>query len=137
MHVQEMISTHPSVRGDVNEALIRCIEECYDCAQACTVCADACLGEEMVRDLVQCIRLNLDCADVCAATGAVASRRTGTNELTLKRMIETCAEACRLCGAECAKHAAMHEHCRICAESCRRCEQACREAAATISPTLQ
>lgn len=137
MHVQEMIATHPHVRGNTNEALIRCIEACYECAQICTSCADACLGEDMVKDLTQCIRLNLDCADVCLATGSVSSRRTGTNELTIKRMIETCAEACRLCGDECQKHAQMHEHCRICADACRRCEQACREAADTITPTLQ
>lgn len=137
MHVQEMIATHPQVRGATNEALIRCIEACYECAQVCTSCADACLGEDTLKQLTQCIRLNLDCADVCAATGAVASRRTGTNELIIKRMIETCAEACRLCGDECEQHAEMHEHCRICAESCRRCEEACREAAGTITPTLQ
>jgi hypothetical protein len=137
MHVQQMIGSHPSVRGDINDALIRCIEACYDCAQTCTVCADACLGEEGVQDLVQCIRLNLDCADVCAATGQLASRRTGTNERLLRRMIETCEEACRLCGAECARHGERMEHCRICAESCRRCEQACQEAAASITPTLQ
>lgn len=137
MHTQEMISTHPSVRSQTNDALIRCIEACYDCANTCTVCADACLGDDMVKDLVQCIRLNLDCADVCRATGAVGSRRTGTNEAVLKRMVETCAEACRLCGDECEKHAQKHEHCRICAESCRRCEQACREVAESITPTLQ
>lgn len=136
MHVQQMISTHPSVRGSTNDALIRCIEDCYDCAQTCTVCADACLGEDTVEDLRQCIRLNLDCADICAATGQVASRRTGTNEATIKRMLEACAEAGRLCGDECKKHVRM-EHCRICAETCRRCEQSCREAADTLAPTLQ
>jgi hypothetical protein len=137
MHAQAMISSHPQVRGSTNDALIRCIEACYDCAQTCTSCADACLAEDMVKDLLQCIRLNLDCADVCAATGALGSRRTGTNEALLKRMIETCAEACRVCGEECQRHAGMHEHCRICAEMCGRCEEACREAAGSISPTLQ
>lgn len=137
MHVQQMISTHPSVRGSVNAALIQCIEACYDCAQTCTVCADACLAEDMVKDLIQCIRLNLDCADVCSAAGAIASRRTGTDEVTIKRMLEVCAETCRLCGEECERHADRHEHCRICADSCRRCETACRDAAETISPRLQ
>lgn len=137
MHAQEMLSTHPSVRGGANDALIRCIEACYDCAQACTVCADACLAEEMVKELIQCIGLNLECADVCAATGSVASRRTGTNGVIAKRLIEACAEACRLCGDECESHAGMHEHCRVCAEACRRCEQACRDAAETINPNLQ
>ena len=137
MHVQEMIRSHPAVHGGEGDALIRCIEACYDCAQTCTVCADACLGEEMVSELVGCIRLDLDCADICAATGQIASRRTAGDMGLVRRMIETCAEACRVCGDECARHADRHEHCRICAESCRRCEQACREAAGTITPTLQ
>jgi hypothetical protein len=128
MHAQEMIRTHPDVRGNTNEALIRCIEECYDCAQACTSCAYACLGEAMVMELRQCIRLNLDCADLCAVTGAVATRRTGSNEDVIRRLLQACETACRLCGEECARHASQHEHCRVCAESCRRCEQACRKA---------
>lgn len=128
MHAQAMISTHPHVKGNINGALIRCIEACYDCAQTCTSCADACLGEEMVAKLTQCIRLNLDCAGVCAATGSVATRRTGSNEEVIRRMLAACATACRACGDECAKHAEMHEHCRICAEQCRQCEQACEAA---------
>ena len=132
MQVHQMISTHPHVRGSTNDALVRCIEACYECAQTCTSCADACLGEEMVRELTQCIRLNLDCADVCFATGTVASRRTGSDEIIIKRLIEACAEACRLCGEECRKHASHHEHCRVCADACQRCEEACRSAAGTI-----
>ena len=128
MHAMDMIRTHPHVRGNTNDALIRCIEECYSCAQACTSCADACLGEDMVQKLTQCVRLNLDCADVCAATGAVATRRTGSNEEVIRAMLQACATACRLCAEECERHAGMHEHCRICAESCRRCEKACQEA---------
>jgi hypothetical protein len=137
MHTQQMISTHPHVRGDTNVVLVQAIEECYDCAQICTSCADACLGEETVSQLTQCIRLNLDCADLCATTGTIASRRTGSNELIIKRVIEACAEACHLCGVECEKHAGRHEHCRVCAEACWRCETACRNAAATITPVLQ
>ncbi|MDJ0391010.1 hypothetical protein QMO56_23100 [Roseomonas sp. E05] len=37
-----MIRTHPQVKGNINDALIRCIEECYACAQTCTACAEAC-----------------------------------------------------------------------------------------------
>ena len=128
MHAQQMISTHPHVRGNANDALIRCIEECYDCAQTCTSCADACLGEQTVQKLTQCIRLNLDCADVCAATGAVALRRTGSNDEVIRQMLTACETACRLCGEECARHASMHEHCKVCADACRRCQQACAEA---------
>jgi hypothetical protein len=137
MHAMQMIKTHPDVRGNTNDELIRCIEECYDCAQICTSCADACLAEEMVTQLRQCIRLNLDCADVCLATGALASRRTGSNETMLRMMLEACAQACRLCGEECERHASEHEHCRICADACLRCERACMEAAQTITPSRQ
>jgi hypothetical protein len=93
------------------------------------------MAEGSVKELLQCIRLNLDCADVCAATGPVASRRTGGNETVLVSMLETCATACRLCGAECSQHASHHEHCRICADACRRCEEACLAAAQSITPT--
>jgi hypothetical protein len=90
--------------------------------------ADACLGEKTVDQLTQCIRLNLDCADVCDATGAVATRRTGSNEELIRNMLEACALACRICGEECKRHAGEHEYRRICGESCRRCEQACQDA---------
>jgi hypothetical protein len=128
MHAREMIASHPDVKGNVNEALVRCIEECYGCAQSCTSCADACLAEKQVAQLTQCIRLDLDCADICSAAGAIASRRTGANEETIRRTLEACATACRLCGEECERHAKMHEHCRICADACRRCERSCQEA---------
>jgi len=127
MQVQQMISMHPDVRGSTNDALIRCIEECYSCAQTCTSCADACLAEEMVKELTQCVRLNLDCADVCNITGRIATRRTGSDDELIRRMLVTCAAACRLCGDECERHASRHEHCRICAEACRQCMQACQE----------
>lgn len=132
MQVREMISTHPHVQGSTADALLKCVEECYSCAQTCTSCADACLGEENVSKLTQCIRVNLDCADVCAATGAMASRRTGSNVEVLRVTIQACAEACRACADECQRHAEMHGHCRICADACRSCEQACSEALSEV-----
>ena len=137
MQVQAMIRSHPDEQGEADAVLIRCIELCYECAQTCISCADACLAEETVRELTQCIRLNLDCADVCTATGVVGSRRTGSNELVLASLLETCMEACRLCGDECDRHAQQHDHCAICAETCQRCEIACRNAVETVRPTLQ
>ncbi|WP_404418505.1 four-helix bundle copper-binding protein [Brevundimonas vesicularis] len=112
MHAHEMISTHPHVQGSTNDALIRCIEECYDCSQTCTSCADACLGEEMVAQMTQCIRTCLDCADVCITTGTLGTRRTGSNEQLIARMLEVCEDACRLCAEECEMHADKMEHCR-------------------------
>jgi hypothetical protein len=132
MQTKEMIATHPDVRGNVNPALIDAIDAAYECAQTCTSCADACLAEEMVAQLRQCIRFNLDCADVCAATATLGNRRTGSNEDVIRKMLDACITACRLCGEECARHAAKHEHCRVCADSCRRCEAACQKALRTM-----
>jgi len=131
-HASAMLASHPDVRGNVNDALVRCIEACLDCAQACTSCADACIGEADVAGLRQCIRANLDCADVCAATASIATRRTGSDERVVNAILGPCAEACKVCGDECERHAGHHEHCRVCAEACRICEQACREAAVTV-----
>ena len=128
MQAIEMIRVHPHVMGNVNDALVRCIDECYACGMSCNICADACLGEEMLRELTQCIRLNNDCADVCLATGALSARRTGSDEELIRRMLDACVVACRNCGEECRRHADMHEHCRVCAEHCERCEEACRSA---------
>jgi hypothetical protein len=128
MHVQQMISTHPDVRGRTNDALLRAIEATLDCAQACTSCADACIAEEMVAELRQCIRLNLDCADLCEVSATIATRRTGSNEEVIRQTLQACATACRLCGEECGRHADGHEHCRVCADACRACEQACDDA---------
>lgn len=132
MHAEQMISTHPDVKGQTNDALIRSIEECYDCAQACISCADACVVEDSVVHLRQCIRLNLDCADICLATASIGTRRTGSNEELLRSTLETCALACRQCADECERHADKHGHCRICAEVCRRCEEACDGALRTV-----
>jgi len=127
-----MISTHPDVKGSVNDALIQCIDQCFDCTQTCISCADACLAEPTVNELKQCIRLNLDCADVCETTARLASRRTGSNQDLLQQTLQLCANACRMCGAECQRHAARMEHCRICADACKACEQACQQAMSSV-----
>ncbi|MFC0210069.1 four-helix bundle copper-binding protein [Chelativorans intermedius] len=93
MRVREMISTHPDVQGSTADKLLKSIEKCDSCAQTCTACAEACLAESTVDQLRQCIRLNLDCADICMATGAMASRRTGSNVEVLRAAIQACSEA--------------------------------------------
>lgn len=90
---REIIDIHPDVKGNVSDALIRSIEECYSCAQTCISYADACLAEDMVKELRQCIRLNLECADICVATGSVATRCTGSNEELIRFTLRACAVA--------------------------------------------
>ncbi|MEA1798048.1 four-helix bundle copper-binding protein (plasmid) [Rhodococcus sp. NyZ502] len=128
-----MLDTYPLDLGGIDRSkLVACIDLCTDCSQACTACADACLSETAVADLTKCIRTNLDCADICQTTGRVLSRHTGSDESLTRTVLETCAAACKACGAECVKHGSMHEHCDICAKACHRCEHACRELISTL-----
>ena len=132
MHMQEIIAAHPDVQGMTNGALVRAVELAYECSQVCLACADACLAEQD-QALVQCIRLTLDCTDICYTTGVIATRRAGSNEAIVARMLEVCEQMCRACAEECERHAHM-EHCRLCAETCRACEAACRDARPTVTP---
>ena len=132
-HITSMIEAHPNGTSGLDvQRLADGIEACFQCAQTCTACADACLGEDMVAELRNCIRLNLDCADVCTTTGHILSRRTGSDLATVKAVLEACRIACAECATKCEKHADMLDHCRVCAEACRHCEQACADLLAAI-----
>ena len=133
MTVQEILGTHPRPDALDRGLLVRCIEDCIECAATCTSDADADLAEPDAQEQLRCIRLCLDCADVCDATGRILIRQTEPDLGVLCAAIEACAVACLACGDECEKHASHHEHCRICAEVCRRCEQSCRDLLETIS----
>jgi hypothetical protein len=128
-----MLEAYP-VKINLDRArLASTIDVLIACSEACTGCADACLSEGMVAELTKCIRTNMDCADICATTARVLSRHTGYDANISRTLLEACAVACKSCGDECAGHADMHEHCRICAEACRTCEQACRDLLASMS----
>jgi hypothetical protein len=124
-HAHDMLMAHPRKLGVDPAVLAACIEACFDCAQACLACADACLGEDMVADLVRCIRLNLDCDDVCDVTGRLLSRQTEPDYRVVRAQVEACRIACGACAVECERHAEHHEHCAICARACRHCEDSC------------
>jgi hypothetical protein len=107
--------------------LAAAIDALTDCAQACTLDADANLGERDVMEMVKCVVLCLNCADVCVTTVAVISRRTAFEKSIAEPLLQACAAICKSCGDECARHAAMYPHCRVCEDACRRGEQACRD----------
>ena len=130
--ISAMIDSSPAEITVDQQLLAECVQACLECSQTCTACADACLGEESVADLRRCIRTDLDCADICETTGRVLSRHTDSDVAITRAVLEACAQACKSCGDECAQHAEMHEHCRICAEACRRCEEACRRLLAAL-----
>ena len=133
MTVWSILEAHPRSTVLDRDLLLRCIDECIDCAATCTSCADADLAEPDVAELVRCVRLCLDCADACAATGRILIRQTEPDLGVLRA--ETGGLRGNLSGVapeECEKHASHHEHCRICGEVSRRCERACEDLLATI-----
>lgn len=128
-----MLETYPQAINLDRRQLAATIDVLVACSQACTACADACLSEPMVPELTKCIRTNLDCADICDTTARVLSRHTGYDANISRTLLQACIMACRSCGDECARHAPLHEHCRICADACRQCEQVCRELLVSMS----
>lgn len=122
MVTHEILSAHPSPTDHL-DAIVACIENCFECEQVCTACADACVAEE--KPMRRCIRTDLDCADVCAATGRILSRQTEPSWELVRAQVTALRTACRICAEECEQHQDEHEHCRICAEACRRCVASC------------
>jgi len=125
MTFRKIVNLHPQPASDLREVLLRCAEECLDCGASCTACADATLSESDSREMTSVIRVCLDCAEVCHATARVAIRQSSPDVGLVRAAVEACAIACVACAEECDRHAAHHEHCRVCAEVCRRCKAAC------------
>ena len=109
------------MNNDTNKALLKALNEC---SGACNYCTTACLGEQDVKMMAACIRLDIDCAAICSLTAGFIARGSVHGQHLLKE----CAEICGLCAAECEKHTGM-QHCRDCAVACRNCEKVCRAAA--------
>lgn len=82
------------------EALAECIEVCFEYTQTCSACADACLGEEQMRQLIACIRLNEVCADICATMGTALSRIAHADVIPTRSLLDACADVCARCAQE-------------------------------------
>ena len=125
--IKKILNAHPRKSHVDADSFAKCAEELANCSQACTACADACLAEDSVGPLVRCIRTNLDCADVCNAAGRLVARLTEYDWNLLESQLRACVAACRICSAECDKHASKHDHCKVCAAVCRDCAEVCDE----------
>jgi hypothetical protein len=129
---EKVFEAHPQSTGLDRDVVLRCIAECLDCAASCTACADADLAESDVKEMLRCIRSCLDCSDSCEATWRIVIRQTAPDLRVIRATVEACSVACFACAEECDRHAAHHEHCRLCSEACRRCKNACDDLLATI-----
>jgi hypothetical protein len=133
MTFRQVAELHPLAVSASRDVLLTCAEICLDCDASCTACADACLSEGDVQVMRRAIRVSLDCADVCDATARIAIRQTDPDNRLVRAVVEACATACVACAEECERHAAHHEHCRVCAEICRRCKTACDDVLARLT----
>jgi hypothetical protein len=130
--VRALLHSHPEQISQA-DAISRCIDACFACVEMCTACADACLAEKHIDRLINCIRLNLDCASVCTATGHIVTRANKAGHRQLQEaQLTTCIAFCRACASECSRHAAMHQHCAVCAEACNKCAAACADLLASM-----
>jgi hypothetical protein len=135
MHILEIMKSHPGSSTEAAIPLVKGIEACFDCAQTTVACADACLAEADPAPLARCIRINGECSDIATATGRLLSRRLPSNPMIWQRQLEACLVVTGMCADECEKHAAVHQHCRVCAEACRKCEASCRSLLSAYRPT--
>jgi hypothetical protein len=100
-----------------------CIDACLACLTAC----ERCITDRVAAGNKECILVCRDCADICALCARFEARgSTFTHELHV-----LCANICKACSVECAKHAAHHATCKECAEACIHCATICEERATT------
>jgi hypothetical protein len=125
-YARQMLDTYPRAFDVDADLLAAAIDALSDCTEACNADNAADLSEQNVTEMVRCIRLCLDCIDICTATVGIIGRQTEYDAVVARPLLQACVAVCTSCAEECERHAAMHEHCRVCGEACRRCEQACR-----------
>jgi hypothetical protein len=125
---RQLIDCHPLGYGTLDrKKLDAAICGLYEAAQATTANADAILNANLLRDMKECLRACLDAADVCEAAAKVLSRCTGYDAAVTVQVLGAAVAVLAKCADECARHASMHMHCRLCSETCRRVEQTCGE----------
>ncbi|AFU44933.1 four-helix bundle copper-binding protein [Acidovorax sp. KKS102] len=98
---------------------VSCIEACQSCATACHQCFAACLKEDDVKMMARCIALDVDCAAACSFAADAMAR----NSEHAAAICALCAQICKACADECARHEA--DHCKACAQACLKCAQEC------------
>jgi hypothetical protein len=107
---------------------MECMDACSAAAMAATMCADADAGEGMGR----CASMCMNMADVATAMMRMLMRPAGMDMAAMGPMMTACMAMGEACAAECDQHAAMSEHCRICASASRAMVDACTRMMASM-----
>ena len=106
------------------QAMDRCIDECFAVAQVASRCADSCLGGGQADAMAQCIRRCLDAVAITTACAELMIR----NSPFAGPVCRVCADVCDACAEECERYEG--DVMRQCAEACHRCAETCRQMAA-------
>jgi hypothetical protein len=123
-HVKDMIRLIPTANRAELDLLAECIQDCLDCAATCTAAATISSADD-TRTLRPCMKLTESGAEICQTTAKVLLRIADRDNPIVRKQLQACAIACESCGDECARHADVHEHCRICAEVCLHTAEIC------------
>jgi len=96
------------------------------CALVCDMCSAHCaqLLADGKKEHLKSMQTCQDCASICGTTACLTARKGPYASL----MWSACAEACKLCGAQC-ETMKDDKMMADCAAECRKCEQVCREMA--------
>ncbi|WP_020578435.1 hypothetical protein [Actinopolymorpha alba] len=126
-HTRELLDSSaltlvPQVSSD---RLAAAVDAMLECEEAVTACAAAMLAGDDALNLRDAIARDHNCADVVATTRRVLTR--DGDVALLSAQLEACVIACEHSTQSCGKHAAHHEHCRICSEATQRCAEQCRQ----------
>ena len=95
------------------------IDSCLECLTICEICTTDCINTSDT----ECALLCRDCADICS----LCARFEARGSQFVYDLHDLCAEICKACAIECAKHAAHHNSFKECAIACKKCAAICEE----------
>ena len=124
---QDIMRNHPQTVGLDTRALEQGVTACLDCAATLRSCADISLTRADVASRRYLVRTLMDGADVCQATARLFLRQTDPDPRLLRRQLEACLWACRICDAELQKHARQPGPERLGSEACSTCVHHCEQ----------
>jgi hypothetical protein len=105
-----------------------CLKACEACATVCNETFHHCFHQvkDGHADHHPTAILAIDCQEFCGLASEVMARESPLIPLACL----ACADACKICGAECSKHD--DPQMKECAAACKACEAACRAMAKAI-----